>query len=55
MTSDQLVTFLNEHQRDPRLNEILYPYADTSRANEVVQQYEPNPDYVSKGKMLIWI
>ncbi|KAL7642933.1 UNVERIFIED_CONTAM: hypothetical protein RMT77_006222 [Armadillidium vulgare] len=49
MTSDQLVSFLNEHQRDPRLNEILYPYADTSRALEIIAQYEPNPVNVSKG------
>lgn len=41
--------FLNNTQRDPRLNEILYPYADTERAKEIITQYEPNKVNKQKG------
>lgn len=34
---------------DPRLNEILYPYADTERAKEIIKQYEPNKFNIQKG------
>ena len=53
MNVDQLVEFLNDHQRDPRLNEILYPYADHSKAIEVIKQYEPNPVNINKSKLMI--
>ncbi|XP_037958708.1 1-phosphatidylinositol 4,5-bisphosphate phosphodiesterase classes I and II isoform X2 [Teleopsis dalmanni] len=49
MTTAQLVDFLNKTQRDPRLNEILYPYANTARAKEIIQQYEPNKFNTQKG------
>lgn len=38
---EQFVEFLNSYQRDPRLNEILYPYANPDRARDLFQQYEP--------------
>ena len=40
MTLDQLINFLNEKQRDPRLNEILYPLYDEKRAKEIIETYE---------------
>ncbi|XP_066146775.1 1-phosphatidylinositol 4,5-bisphosphate phosphodiesterase classes I and II isoform X2 [Euwallacea fornicatus] len=51
MTAEQFVDFLNKTQRDPRLNEILYPYADTSRARDVIEQYEPNKYMSKKGQL----
>lgn len=48
MRVEQLVDFLNNHQRDPRLNEILYPYADSAKAKEVISQYEASKDNISK-------
>ncbi|XP_037071305.1 1-phosphatidylinositol 4,5-bisphosphate phosphodiesterase classes I and II-like [Pollicipes pollicipes] len=42
MTVQQVVDFLNKEQRDPRLNEILYPYVDPQKAREIIAQYEPN-------------
>ncbi|XP_053972974.1 1-phosphatidylinositol 4,5-bisphosphate phosphodiesterase-like isoform X2 [Hylaeus volcanicus] len=39
---EQLVTFLNEKQRDPTLNEILYPLYDEKRAMEIIKDYEQN-------------
>ncbi|XP_055375771.1 1-phosphatidylinositol 4,5-bisphosphate phosphodiesterase classes I and II [Condylostylus longicornis] len=49
MTTSQLVDFLNKTQRDPRLNEILYPYANTTRAKEIICDYEPNKFNAAKG------
>ena len=34
--------FLNEKQRDPTLNEILYPLYDEKRATEIINDYEQN-------------
>ncbi|XP_011874153.1 PREDICTED: 1-phosphatidylinositol 4,5-bisphosphate phosphodiesterase-like isoform X2 [Vollenhovia emeryi] len=39
---EQLITFLNEKQRDPTLNEILYPFYDEKRAMEIINDYEQN-------------
>ncbi|XP_027200087.2 no receptor potential A [Dermatophagoides pteronyssinus] len=44
----QLIEFLNERQRDPRLNEILYPFYDEKRALEIMATYETNPDLIKK-------
>lgn len=51
MSTSQLVDFLNKTQRDPRLNEILYPYANPARAKELICQYEPNKFYAQKGQL----
>ncbi|XP_050313003.1 1-phosphatidylinositol 4,5-bisphosphate phosphodiesterase classes I and II isoform X2 [Anthonomus grandis grandis] len=51
MTAEQFVEFLNKTQRDPRLNEILYPYADTARARDVIEQHEPNKYMAQKGQL----
>lgn len=37
---DQFINFLNEKQRDPRLNEILYPLYNEKRAAEIIVTYE---------------
>ncbi|XP_022903409.1 1-phosphatidylinositol 4,5-bisphosphate phosphodiesterase classes I and II [Onthophagus taurus] len=49
MTIQQIVDFLNKQQRDPRLNEILHPYANSANALEIINQYEPNKSNVQKG------
>ncbi|KAK9508249.1 hypothetical protein O3M35_007949 [Rhynocoris fuscipes] len=51
MSSSQLVEFLNKTQRDPRLNEILHPYANDARARDIIAQYEPNKSLVNKGQL----
>ncbi|XP_035277577.1 1-phosphatidylinositol 4,5-bisphosphate phosphodiesterase beta-4 isoform X3 [Anguilla anguilla] len=48
---DQLVSFLNDNQRDPRLNEILFPFYDPKRAMRIVETYELDPELRSKGVM----
>lgn len=46
---DSLVNFVNKHQRDPRLNEILYPYADRQRGMDLIMQYEPNKEVARRS------
>ncbi|KAJ8355430.1 hypothetical protein SKAU_G00182240 [Synaphobranchus kaupii] len=51
LSVDQLVSFLNEHQRDPRLNEILFPFYDPKRATQIIDKYERDPELKKKGRM----
>lgn len=51
MSAAQLVDFLNKTQRDPRLNEILHPYANNAQALEIINQYEPNKTNAAKGQL----
>ncbi|GBM78881.1 1-phosphatidylinositol 4,5-bisphosphate phosphodiesterase beta-1, partial [Araneus ventricosus] len=53
MTVDQLVEFLNKEQRDPRLNEILYPYADPGRVRDLIAAHEPHKSYAQKGLLSV--
>ena len=45
-----LIDFLNEKQRDPRLNEILYPHYNATRVKEIISTYEPDQELVKQGK-----
>ncbi|XP_042245889.1 1-phosphatidylinositol 4,5-bisphosphate phosphodiesterase beta-4-like [Thunnus albacares] len=51
LTVDQLVSFLNENQRDPRLNEILFPFYDPKRAMQIIEKYERDDELKKKGCM----
>ncbi|XP_050520441.1 1-phosphatidylinositol 4,5-bisphosphate phosphodiesterase classes I and II [Daktulosphaira vitifoliae] len=46
---DQFVNFLNYTQRDPRLNEILHPYANSDRAKDLIKEFEPNKQNAQRG------
>ncbi|XP_046981593.1 1-phosphatidylinositol 4,5-bisphosphate phosphodiesterase isoform X2 [Schistocerca americana] len=48
---DQFITFLNEKQRDPRLNEILYPLYDEKRAAEIITTYEQDEEAKNEKKL----
>ncbi|BET01285.1 phospholipase C [Nesidiocoris tenuis] len=48
---DQFINFLNEKQRDPRLNEILYPLYDEKRAAEIIATYEQNEEMVKEKRL----
>ena len=39
---------MNETQRDPRLNEILYPHYDAKRVMEIITKYEKDPSMVQR-------
>jgi len=43
VTAEQFMKFLNQEQRDPRLNEILYPYCDVKKAQQLIDQFEGRP------------
>ena len=47
---DKLIEFLNEKQRDPRLNEILYPHYNATRVREIISTYEPDQELVKQGE-----
>lgn len=52
ISAEQFITFLNEKQRDPRLNEILYPLYDEKRAIEIIVTYEQDEDAREKSELL---
>ena len=43
------IEFMNEKQRDPRLNEILYPCYDEKRCKEIINKYEKNEENKAKS------
>lgn len=49
LTAEEFMEFINREQRDPRLNEILYPYATPDKAKELIDNYEPLEDHKMKG------
>ncbi|XP_074644309.1 1-phosphatidylinositol 4,5-bisphosphate phosphodiesterase beta-1-like isoform X2 [Tubulanus polymorphus] len=51
ITVEQFVDFLNNVQRDPRLNEVLYPYYDVKRAQQLINIYEHNKAIADKGQL----
>ncbi|XP_050405762.2 1-phosphatidylinositol 4,5-bisphosphate phosphodiesterase beta-1 isoform X2 [Patella vulgata] len=51
LTVDQFQTFLNNQQRDPRLNEILYPFYTKAQAQELIEQFENKAGMAEKGHM----
>ncbi|EDV19623.1 uncharacterized protein TRIADDRAFT_61894 [Trichoplax adhaerens] len=51
LSIEQLRTFHNEEQRDPRLNELLYPFMKALQSKAIIDQYEPLE--VLKGRGLI--
>lgn len=48
---EQFINFLNEKQRDPRLNEILYPLYDEKRATEIIDTYEQCDEAKTESKL----
>jgi len=40
LTAEQFMEFLNQEQRDPRLNEILYPYYDVRKSQTLIDVIE---------------
>lgn len=42
---------MNERQRDPRMNEILYPLYEEKRCTEIINDYELNEERKKAGKL----
>lgn len=51
ISMEQFINFLNEKQRDPRLNEILYPLYDDKRAKEIIGTYEQDETAKAQNKL----
>ncbi|CAF1218768.1 unnamed protein product [Rotaria magnacalcarata] len=51
ITTKQFVEWLNETQRDPRLNEILFPFYDTNSALRIIDRYELRANYRDRGHL----
>lgn len=39
-----------QNQRDPCLNEILFPFYDSKRARQIIETYETEEKLIKKGK-----
>ncbi|CAI9167117.1 unnamed protein product [Rangifer tarandus platyrhynchus] len=50
LTLEQLMDFINQKQRDPRLNEVLYPPLRPSQARLLIEKYEPNKQFLERGE-----
>uniref|UniRef100_A0A4W5QJW8 1-phosphatidylinositol 4,5-bisphosphate phosphodiesterase n=1 Tax=Hucho hucho TaxID=62062 RepID=A0A4W5QJW8_9TELE len=49
LSVDQMTEFINERQRDPRLNEILYPPLRPSQTQTLMEKYELNHSLLKQG------
>ncbi|KAK7907215.1 hypothetical protein WMY93_015827 [Mugilogobius chulae] len=49
---EQMTEFINSKQRDPRLNEILYPPLKPEQVQLLVDKYEPSPELAEKAGQL---
>lgn len=50
LTMEQMTEFINNKQRDPRLNEILYPPLKTEQTQLLLEKFEPSPGMIQKGQ-----
>ncbi|KAJ7341566.1 hypothetical protein JRQ81_005821 [Phrynocephalus forsythii] len=53
LTVDQMMEFINLKQRDPRLNEILYPPLKQEQVQQLIEKYEPNNVLATKGQISV--
>ncbi|KAG8437970.1 hypothetical protein GDO86_008597 [Hymenochirus boettgeri] len=51
LTLEQLMDFLNQKQRDSRLNEILFPPLKRYQVRQLIEKYEPNKPFVERDQM----
>ncbi|XP_060711355.1 1-phosphatidylinositol 4,5-bisphosphate phosphodiesterase beta-3-like isoform X1 [Hemiscyllium ocellatum] len=51
LTLEQMVDFINLRQRDPRLNEVLYPPLKAQHVQQLIAKYEPNKNFANKGQI----
>ncbi|XP_041951562.1 1-phosphatidylinositol 4,5-bisphosphate phosphodiesterase beta-1-like isoform X1 [Alosa sapidissima] len=53
LTLEQLTDFINNRQRDPRLNEILYPPLKAEQVQALVDKYEPSTMLTQRGQISV--
>ncbi|MCJ8743730.1 hypothetical protein PDJAM_G00097600 [Pangasius djambal] len=53
LTVDQMTDFINNKQRDPRLNEILYPPLKPEQVQALVEKFEPDTMLYQRGQISV--
>ncbi|XP_017539062.1 1-phosphatidylinositol 4,5-bisphosphate phosphodiesterase beta-1 isoform X2 [Pygocentrus nattereri] len=53
LTVEQMTDFINNKQRDPRLNEILYPPLKPEQVQALVEKYEPDTMLYQRGQISV--
>ncbi|CAI9559262.1 unnamed protein product [Staurois parvus] len=51
LTLEQLMEFVNQKQRDPRLNEILFPPLKRDQVRQLIEKYEPNKQFLERDQI----
>ncbi|XP_077989116.1 1-phosphatidylinositol 4,5-bisphosphate phosphodiesterase beta-4-like isoform X2 [Glandiceps talaboti] len=51
VTVEQMINFLNDRQRDPRLNEILFPFFNRERVLQIINTYEKDEEFLQKEQL----
>ncbi|PIO00677.1 hypothetical protein AB205_0083920 [Aquarana catesbeiana] len=51
LTLEQLMEFINQKQRDPRLNEILFPPLKRDQVRQLIEKYEPNRQFLERDQI----
>ncbi|XP_059347480.1 LOW QUALITY PROTEIN: 1-phosphatidylinositol 4,5-bisphosphate phosphodiesterase beta-3-like [Ammospiza nelsoni] len=51
VSREQLRDFVNARQRDPRLNEVLFPPLDPRGAQALIERHEPNRTFRERGQL----
>ncbi|XP_062060725.1 1-phosphatidylinositol 4,5-bisphosphate phosphodiesterase beta-2 isoform X1 [Lepus europaeus] len=58
MTKEHLTKFINQKQRDPRLNSLLFPPARPEQVQGLIDKYEPSGINVQRGQLspegMVW-
>ncbi|XP_047594342.1 1-phosphatidylinositol 4,5-bisphosphate phosphodiesterase beta-2 isoform X2 [Lutra lutra] len=58
MTKEHLTKFINQKQRDPRLNSLLFPLARPDQVQGLIDKYEPSGINVQRGQLspegMVW-
>ncbi|XP_069910092.1 1-phosphatidylinositol 4,5-bisphosphate phosphodiesterase beta-2 isoform X2 [Oryctolagus cuniculus] len=58
MTKEHLTKFINQKQRDPRLNSLLFPPARPEQVQGLIEKYEPSGINVQRGQLspegMVW-
>ncbi len=49
MNAEQFEKFINERQRDVRLNELIYPYLTIKQASELIHKFEIDESFKKKS------
>ncbi|KAJ8288725.1 hypothetical protein COCON_G00013840 [Conger conger] len=53
LSVEQMTDFINNKQRDPRLNEILYPPLKPDQTQLLIDKYEPDSNVAQRGQISV--